>query len=106
MYSKSNIHIIFSDTKAEAEQFKWTKDFDARKKSPGQNRAPKFTLEQLQEELIVKKEKIEKLSAVLNMLDEYTVDLVVEENDMEEFEELLSDTDDEGAAEVNVRIIL
>lgn len=72
----------------------WEKDLHNRKKTTQKRGRPKITISDLEEELEIKKEKVLKLGQSLHNLIIRSNDDILDESDLDEYEELL-ETDDE-----------
>lgn len=86
--------VYVSDTKAEANYFLWEKNLVCRIKGQNTRKRPQPNHKDLEHELEIKAEKIQRMEKSLNKIQDRIRDEVVEEIDMEEYEELLN-TDEE-----------
>lgn len=72
----------------------WQNDMNRRKEHPQKRGRPKITLHDLEEELAIKKEKIKEMEKSATFLLTDAKDQIIDEMDLEEYNELL-DTDDD-----------
>lgn len=91
---QSNNLLLFLDTKAAANKYKWEIILDRSKKQTKKRGRAKLSIEDLNNELELKEERLSNMQSSLRRLKKYTKDEVITESDLEEFNELLS-TDDE-----------
>lgn len=76
----------------------WENDFKHRKRSNKRGR-PKITFADLEQELKIKEEKVQRMDTCLKKLQKRVEDQVLEESDLEEFEELLASDEDDSDLE-------
>lgn len=96
LYLYYSVHIL--DTKAEANHFLWENDFKHRKRPKKRGRT-KANLADLEQELEIKTEKVQRMDTSLKKLQKHVEHQVLQESDLEEFEELLASDEDDSDLE-------
>lgn len=87
--------IEIPDSKAEADHHKWEYEMSRRKRGPGKRGRAPISKNDLAEEFEVKKEKCQRMDEALKELQERTRDEILEDSDLDAYEELLnSDMED------------
>lgn len=97
------VHFLFEsilsiDTKAAADKYKWQENLHRSKTQRRKRGRAKIAIEELNAELHMKEETVERMRSSLNRLKKRTKDETITESDLEEFDELLS-TDDEDESD-------
>lgn len=92
-----NLHAS-KENRADADHYMWQNELQRRKKQPQKRGRPKISFTDLEKELEIKKEKVRKMDNSLKKLQDRAKDEVIEESDLEEYEELLA-TDDEDSVD-------
>lgn len=79
----------------------WEDELNCRKRGPQKRGRTKITLADLAEELRIKQEKVRIMSGSLGQLHARAKNEVIDEDDLEEYEELLGTDEDDSDIEVD-----
>lgn len=93
--------LVFLDTQPEANHYMWQNNLNCRKKHPQKAGRAQITLEDLEEELKMKKEKIDGMQTCVDHLISTAKNEIIDEMDLAEYEELLATDEDESDAETS-----